>query len=140
MKKKLKDEIIETFGIYPSSCSYAIPLNVPQIGDKIDKLDEVVITNETIVKYVFKRLDSLEKAKHFFDNLRKKFRVNTEEKKFNLKKKKEARMYSDTPKAFMPGSPSESPFSGNGPGGLLNHIKQIKDDKRDKKWDILLKK
>jgi len=78
---------------------------------------------------VRKKMDSLEKAKRFLDKIREKFKKKPDGNKFNLKDKKEARLNSDNPKAFLPGSPSENPFQDNGGGGLLDHVQRLKDTK-----------
>jgi len=97
--------------------------------DSSDFVELEIKKDDAVV--VRKRMDNLEKAKQFIKNLKNKFKKNPSNKKFNLKNNKEARINSDNPKAFAPGSPSEQPFMGDGPGGLLNHIKVLKDKKKN---------
>lgn len=78
---------------------------------------------------VRKRMDNIEDAKKFLKRLRDKFKKSPDTKKFNLKDRKEARINSDNPKAFLPGSPSENPFMEEGPGGLLQHMERMRKKK-----------
>jgi len=82
-----------------------------------------------------KKFKTPEDAEEFFLDMLEK----SKNKKFNLNDKT-ARINSDNPKAFSPGSPSENKYTSEGPGGLLTHYPKKKKpfnrkNRQRTKWD-----